>query len=100
MHLRTVLETLRQHQLYAKFFKCEFWLGEVMFLGHIISGVGIKVDPAKVDAVSSWNRPKNVTEIRSFLGLAGYYRRFIQDFSKVVAPLTRLTKKEVPFVWD
>ena len=100
MHLRTVLETLRQHQLYAKFSKCEFWLREVMFLDHIISGAGIKVDPAKVEVVSSWNRPTNVTKIRSFLGLAGYYRRFIQDFSKVAAPLTRLTKKEVPFVWD
>ena len=100
MHLKAVLETLRQNQLFAKFSKCEFWLEEVAFLGHVISGAGIKVDPAKVEAVSSWGRPKTVSEIRSFLGLAGYYRRFIQDFSKITEPLTRLTRKEVSFVWD
>ena len=72
MHLSIVLETLRQHQLYAKFSKCEFWLEEVTFLGHIISGEGIKVDPAKVEVVNSWARPKNMMEIRSFMGLAGY----------------------------
>ena len=98
MHLKAVLETLRQNQLFAKFSKCEFWLEEVAFLGHVISGAGIKVDPAKVEAVSSWVRPKTVFEIRSFLGLAGYYRRFIQDFSKIAEPLTRLTRKEVSFV--
>ena len=100
MHLKAVLETLRQNQLFAKFSKCEFWLEEVAFLGHVISGAGIKVDPTKVEAVSSWVRPKAVSEIRSFLGLAGYYRRFIQDFSKIAEPLTRLTRKEVSFVWD
>ena len=100
MHLRTVLETLRQHWLYAKFSKCEFWLEEVTFLSHIISGEGIQVDPAKVEAVNSWARPKNVLEIRSFLGLAGYYQKFIQDFSKIATPLTRLTRKEVLFIWD
>ena len=100
MHLRTVLETLRQNQLYAKFSKCEFWLEEVAFLGHVISEAGIKVEPAKVEAVNSWARPKIVTEIKSFLGLAGYYRRFIWDFSKIAEPMTRLTQKDVSFLWD
>jgi len=99
-HLRIVLETLRAHQLYAKFSKCEFWLPEVMFLGHVISGQGIKVDPAKVEAVSNWITPETVTEIRSFLGLAGDYRKFIPNFSKIATPLTRLTRKNVRFAWD
>ena len=81
-HLRLVLEKLREHQLYAKFSKCEFWLNEVGFLGHVISGEGIAVDPAKVDAVTKWEAPTIVGEIRSFLGLAGYYRRFIEIFFK------------------
>jgi hypothetical protein len=72
--LRIVLETLREKQLYAKFSKCEFWLSEVKFLGHVISQGGIAVDPSKVEAVLNWERPKSVTEVRSFLGLAGYYR--------------------------
>jgi hypothetical protein len=74
VHLRIVLETLREKQLYAKFSKCEFWLSEVKFLGHVISQGGIAVDPSKVEAVLNWERPKSVTEVRSFLGLAGYYR--------------------------
>ena len=98
LHLRVVLDTLRQHQLYAKFSKCEFWLSEVMFLDHLISGEGIRVDPAKVEAMSSLERPKTMTEIMSFLGLAGYYRRFIRDFSSIAAFLTALTKKGVPFI--
>ncbi|XP_068483219.1 uncharacterized protein [Phaseolus vulgaris] len=98
-HLKTVLEILREKQLYAKFSKCEFWLKEVNFLGHVISIQGISVDPAKVEAVLQWERPKTVTEIRSFVGLAGYYRRFIEDFSRVVAPLTQLTRKDQPFAW-
>jgi hypothetical protein len=93
-HLRQVLSTLREHQLYAKVSKCEFWLKEVVFLGHVISAQGILVDPRKVEAVLKWERPKNVTEIRSFLGLAGYYRRFIEGFSIIAIPMTRLTRKE------
>ena len=86
--------------MYAKFSKCEFWLREVMFLDHLISGEGIRKDPAKVEAVSSWERPKTVTEIRSFLGLVGYYRQFIRDFSSIASSMIALTKKGVPFIWD
>ena len=99
-HLRIVLQLLRDHQLYAKFNKCEFWLTEVRFLGHMVSASGVSVDPEKVEAVMSWERPKSVFEIRSFLGLAGYYRRFMMDFSRIAAPMTRLTQKEVKFDWD
>ena len=99
-HLRIVLQLLRDHQLYAKFSKCEFWLAEVGFLGHVASASGVSVDPGNVEAMMSWERPKSVFEIRSFLGLAGYYRRFIEDFSRLAAPMTRLTRKEVKFVWD
>jgi hypothetical protein len=82
------------------FSKCEFWLSEVKFLGHVISQGGVAVDQSKVEAVQNWTRPKNVSEVRSFLGLAGYYRRFIMKFSQIALPLTRLTRKDVPFVWD
>ncbi|KAJ9545458.1 hypothetical protein OSB04_025165 [Centaurea solstitialis] len=99
VHLIEVLETLRRERLYAKFSKCDFWLQEVQFLGHLVNREGIKVDPAKIEAVMKWEVPKTPTEIRSFLGLAGYYRRFIQDFSKIAVPLTRLTRKNVKFVW-
>ncbi|KAJ9563463.1 hypothetical protein OSB04_008623 [Centaurea solstitialis] len=98
-HLREVLEVLRKEKLYAKFSKCDFWLQEVQFLGHLVNREGIKVDPAKVEAVMKWETPKTPTEVRSFLGLAGYYRRFIQDFSKIAVPLTRLTRKSERFVW-
>ena len=80
-HLRIVFQTLREHQLYAKFSKCEFWLTEVRFLGHMVSASRVSVDPEKVEVVMSWKRPKSVFEIRNFLGLAGYYRRFIGHFS-------------------
>ena len=99
-HLRIVLQLLRDHQLYAKFSKCEFWLTEVKFLGHVESASRVSVDPEKVEVVMSWERPKSVFKIRSFLGMAGYYRRFIEDFSRIAAPMTRLTRKEVKFDWD
>ncbi|KAJ9547200.1 hypothetical protein OSB04_019743 [Centaurea solstitialis] len=98
-HLREVLEILHREQLYAKFSKCDFWLQEVQFFGHLVNQEGIKVDPGKVEAVMKWETPKSLTKIQSFLGLVGYYRRFIQDFSKVAVPLTNLTKKSVSFVW-
>jgi len=99
-HLKTVLGILREKKLYAKLKKCEFWLEEVSFLGHVISKDGIAVDPSKIEAVTNWERPTNVHEIRSFLGLAGYYRRFVKGFSKLSSPLTALTKKNAHFVWD
>ncbi|XP_070003507.1 uncharacterized protein [Nicotiana sylvestris] len=92
-HLRVVLQTLREQKLYTKFSKCEFWLESVAFLGHIVSREGLKVDSNKIEAVQSWSRPTSMTEIRSFLGLAGYYRRFVQGFSSIASPLTRLTQK-------
>ena len=98
-HLRGVLETLRRETLFTKFFKCEFWLHEVQFLGHLVNQNGILVDPAKVEAVMRWEVPRSPSEIRSFLGLAGSYRSFIQDFSKILVPLTRLMKKVVVFRW-
>ncbi|KAI3783857.1 hypothetical protein L1987_42945 [Smallanthus sonchifolius] len=98
-HLRLVLDLLKQEQLYAKFSKCEFWLKEVQFLGHVINEAGIHVDPAKIEAVKNWIAPKTPTEIRSFLGLAGYYRRFISNFSKIDVPLTALTHKGRIFEW-
>ena len=99
-HLRIVLQTLREHQLCTKFSKCEFWLTKVRFLRHVIITSRVFVDSEKVKAVMSWDRPKLVFEIRSFLGLARYYRRFIEDFSRLDAPMTRLTWKEVKFKWN
>ena len=80
--------------MYAKFSECEFWLTEVRFLGHVVSASGVSVDLEKVEVVMSWKRPKSVFEIHSFLGLVGYYRRFIEDFFRLAAPMTRLTRKE------
>ncbi|WVZ76070.1 hypothetical protein U9M48_024072 [Paspalum notatum var. saurae] len=99
-HLRIVLTRLREHKLYAKFSKCAFCLKEVSFLGHILSKKGVAVDPSKVKDILNWKQPETVTEIRSFLGLAGYYRRFIKDFSKTAKPMTSLTKKNATYVWS
>ncbi|KAL0537247.1 hypothetical protein IC582_026222 [Cucumis melo] len=99
-HLRMVLQTLRDNKLYAKFLKCEFWLKQVSFLGHVVSKAGVSVDPAKIEAVTGWTRPSTVSEVRSFLGLAGYYRRFVENFSRIATPLTQLTRKGALFVWS
>ncbi|KAL4282674.1 hypothetical protein GQ457_16G021220 [Hibiscus cannabinus] len=99
-HLRLVLQTLLENQLYAKLSKCELWIREVVFLGHVVSSMGIRVDPKKVEAIVNWKQPTSVTEIRGFLGLAGYYRRFVSGFSKVAAPLTKLLQKGVRYEWS
>jgi hypothetical protein len=99
-HLRLVLQKLRDNQLYAKFSKCDFWLKEVAFLRHIVTNGGIKVDPGKISQILNWKQPKGASKIRSFLGLAGYYRRFIEGFSKLVKPLTSLLEKGKEFKWD
>ncbi|GKG30970.1 putative reverse transcriptase domain-containing protein, partial [Tanacetum coccineum] len=89
----------KKEKLHAKFSKCEFWLQEVQFLGHVVNSDGIHVDPSKVESVKNWKTPKSSTEIRSFLGLAGYYWRFIENFSKIEKPLTLLTQKNKTYVW-
>ena len=99
-HLRIVLQALRDHWLYAKFKKCEFWLTEVRFLGNVVSASGVSVDPEKVEVVMDWERPKSIFEIHSFLGLIVYYKRFIKDFSRLATPMTKLTWKEVKFEWN
>ncbi|GKB80606.1 reverse transcriptase domain-containing protein [Tanacetum coccineum] len=98
-HLKLVLGLLKKEKLYAKFSKCEFWLREVQFLRHVINGNGIHVDPSKIEAVKNWKAPRTPTEVRSFLGLAGYYRRFIENFSKIAKSLTILTQKCKTFDW-
>jgi hypothetical protein len=99
-HIHIVLQKLRKHRLYAMFSKCEFWLEKVSFLGHVLSKDGVAVDPSKVQDVLEWKQPQNVTNIRSFLGLAGYYRRFIENFSKIAKPMTELLKNGVKFEWS
>jgi hypothetical protein len=99
-HLRIVLTRLREHQLYAKFSKCTFWLEEIQFLGHVLSAKGIAVDPSKVKDILEWKPPTTVHQVRSFLGLAGYYHRFIPDFSKLVKPITSLLKNDTKFNWS
>jgi hypothetical protein len=99
-HLRVVLTRLRDHQLYAKFSKCEFWLKEIQFLGHVLSAEGVSVDPSKIKDILDWKPPVSVHQVRSFLGMAGYYRRFIQDFSRIAKPITELLKNNVKFEWS
>ncbi|GJT38049.1 putative reverse transcriptase domain-containing protein [Tanacetum coccineum] len=98
-HLKIILELLKKEELYAKFSKCEFWIPKVQFLGHVIDSEGIHVDPAKIESIKDWTSPKSPTEIRQFLGLVGYYRRFIEGFSKIAKPMTKLTQKKVKFEW-
>ncbi|GJR02854.1 putative reverse transcriptase domain-containing protein [Tanacetum coccineum] len=98
-HLKLILESLKKEELYAKFSKCEFWIPKVQFLGHLIDSQGIHVDPAKIESIKDWTSPKTLTEILQFLGLAGYYRRFIEGFSKIAKSMTKLTQKKVKFDW-
>ncbi|GJZ60540.1 putative reverse transcriptase domain-containing protein, partial [Tanacetum coccineum] len=98
-HPRIILELLRKEELYAKFSKCDFWISIVQFLRHAIDSRGIHVDPAKIEAVKNWASPTMPTEVRQFLGLAGYYQRFIKDFSKIAKSLTELTQKNKKYIW-
>nr|GFB30219.1 putative reverse transcriptase domain-containing protein [Tanacetum cinerariifolium] len=98
-HLKAILELLKKKELYAKFSMCEIWIPKVQFLGHVIDKQGIHAYPVKIESVKDWASPKSPTEIRQFLGLAGYYRRFIEGFSKITKPMTKLTQKKVKFEW-
>ncbi|WMV21146.1 hypothetical protein MTR67_014531 [Solanum verrucosum] len=98
-HLRIVLGVLGKQRLYAKFSKCEFWLTSVAFLGHVVSKEGVMVDHQKIEVVKNWVRPSSVTEVRSFVELVSYYRRFVKNFASIATHLTNLTKKEIPFEW-
>ncbi|GKC82574.1 putative reverse transcriptase domain-containing protein [Tanacetum coccineum] len=98
-HLKLILELLKKEELYGKFSKCEFWIPKVQFLSHMICSQCIHVDPAKIESIIDWASPKSPTEIRQYLGLAGYYRRFIEGFSKISKPMTKLTQKKVKFEW-
>ena len=98
-HLKIVVQTLRDKKLYAKLSKCEFLLKEVFFLGHIVSAKGIRVDPTKIAAIVNWKPPRNVIKMRSFLGLVGYYRRFVRGFFVIASLLTKLLRKGIKFEW-
>ncbi|GJX74745.1 putative reverse transcriptase domain-containing protein [Tanacetum coccineum] len=98
-HLKAILELLKKEELYAKFSKCEFWIPKVQFLGQVIDSQGIQVESAKIESIKDWVSPKTPTEIRQFLGLDGYYRRFIEGFSKIAKSMTKLTQKGVKFDW-
>jgi hypothetical protein len=98
-HLRLVLQVPREHQIYAKFSKCDFFQKQIHYLGHVISEEGVAVDLDKIRSIMEWSTPKDILDIRSFMGLAGYYRRFIKGFSRIVCPFTALQKKESKFTW-
>ncbi|GKA01454.1 putative reverse transcriptase domain-containing protein [Tanacetum coccineum] len=97
-HLKLILELLKKEELYAKFSKCEFWIPKVEFLGHVIDSKGIHVDPTKIESIKDWVSPKSPTEIRQFLGLAGYYRRFIEGFSKIAKSMTKQPRRSAPIL--
>ncbi|CAL1401693.1 unnamed protein product [Linum trigynum] len=99
-HLRITLQKLRDEKLYVKFPECEFWLSEVLFLGHVVSEKGVEVDPNKIETVVNWASPENVSELRSFLGMAGYYKRFVEGFFSIARPLTKLLPKGVTYTWS
>ncbi|GJY59370.1 putative reverse transcriptase domain-containing protein [Tanacetum coccineum] len=99
-HLKLILELLKKEELYRKFSKCEFWIPKVQFLGHVIDSKGIHMDPAKIESIKDWASPKSPTEIHQFLGLPGYYHRFIEGFSKIAKSMTKLTQKNVKFDWE
>nr|GFD29348.1 putative reverse transcriptase domain-containing protein [Tanacetum cinerariifolium] len=98
-HLKAILGLLKEEKLYTKFSKCKFWIPKVQFLGHVIDSRGIHVDPAKIESIKDWASPKTPTEIRQFLGLAGYYRRFIERFLRIAKSMTKLTQKAIKFDW-
>ncbi|XP_076951338.1 putative mitochondrial protein AtMg00860 [Bidens hawaiensis] len=98
-HLKEVLEILKEEKLYVRFSKCAFWLREVQFIGHVINPKGITVDPSKIEGIMNWKTPQSLTDVRSFLGLVGYYRKFIEGLSKVAALLPDMTRKSVVFNW-
>lgn len=99
-HLRAVLKLLRENKFHAKLWKCHFMKEEVEYLGHLVGKDGIRVDPRKVQVVKDWPTPKDVHQVRSFLGLANYFRKFIRGYASIVVPLTALTRKTQPFIWD
>lgn len=99
-HLRIVLQTLRKHKLYTNFDKCDFYQKKIQYLGHIIFVEGIAFDPEKIRSIMEWSVPKDVVDIRSFMGITGYYRRFIEGFSKIAYPITSLQKKGTKFNWS
>ena len=99
-HLKIVLQELREHQLFTKFSKCDFFKDKILYLGHVVPKEGISVDPEKIRAIEDWSAPKDVTDVRYFMGITGYYRRFIEGFSRIANPITSLQKKGKKFDWN
>ena len=99
-HLKIVLQELRDHQLFEKFSKCDFFKDKIQYLGHVVTKEGISVDPEKIRAIEDWQVPKDLTDVRSFMGITRYYRRFIEGFSRIVNPITYLQKKGKKFDWN